>query len=438
MLNILVALRGHDAGLSRVLKGHRVRTLGEGRDPVSALSDDICDVAIIEGGIKDLDALKNRDPRLEVILVGSAGSMAMEAIKNGASAFFTHPLPVNSLRDTVLRIERLNRDRRLTGRLEKSLRRMYCLEGIVGRNPRILELFNFVRRVGPYYRTITIEGETGTGKELLARAIHETSPVAKEPFIAFNCGGVTENLVESELFGHKKGAFTGAISDKAGLFEAAGRGTLFLDEVGDMPLSVQPHLLRVLEDGGYRRLGENRVRRAECRIVTATNRSLTALVRSGKFREDLFYRLTSITLKIPPLRERRDDIPLLFRHFLDEFNRRTGRDVRGISRGAQDALISYEWPGNVRELRNAVEQAAMLAEGGFIRPEDLAMERGERAGGRWGGLRGARALPGTLEEVIRRHIENTLEACRGNRTRAAAMLGISRRALLRKIEKYGL
>ncbi len=435
MLNILVALREPGAGLDRALRGHRVRTLGKGQDPAMALSGNECDVAIIEGGLDTLSVLKSRDPRLEVILVGKTESQAIEAIREGATAFFTRPLPVETLQETVLKIDRLNADRRVTGELERSLREKYRLGGIVGRNPRILEIFNFIRRVGPYYRTITIQGETGTGKELLARAMHRSSPVADEPFVAFNCGGVTESLVESELFGHKKGAFTGAVSDKAGLFEAAGRGTLFLDEIGDMPLGVQPHLLRVLEDGEYRRLGCNKTRKTACRIVTATNRDMAALVRAGRFRADLYYRLTPIMLKIPPLRERRDDIPLLFRHFLDEFNSRTNRNIRGISREAQDMLISYDWPGNVRELKNTVERAAMLADDGFIRPEDLLIGRSDEKGR---GCEGRSGQSGTLEFVIREHIRKTLEASGGNRTRAAAMLGISRRALLRKIEKYGI
>ncbi len=435
MLNILVALQGPGAGIARALHGHRVRTLGSGQDPATALKGDECDVAIIEGGLETLCALKSRDPRLEVILVGKNDAQAIEAIREGASAFFTHPLSVESLQETVLKIDRLNRDRRLTGRLERSLREKYRLSGIIGRNPRILELFNLVRRVGPYYRTLAIEGETGTGKELFARAIHETSPVAGEPFVAFNCGGLSGALVESELFGHKKGAFTGAVSDKAGLFEEAGRGTLFLDEIGDMPLDVQPHLLRVLENGEYRRLGGRRVRRALCRVVTATNRDLKRLVSAGRFRADLYYRLTPIVLRIPPLRDRRDDIPLLFRHFLDEFNRRTGRNIRGISRQAQDMLISHDWPGNVRELRNTVERAAMMTEDGFIKAVDLGATRGGQ-GGPLPAVREGEAA--TLDSVIRKHLGQTLQACRGNRTRAAAMLGISRRALLRKIDKYGL
>ncbi len=431
MLDILLAVREPERGLARALHGHRVRTLANNQDAAAALTRETCDVAIIEGGLEDLNTLKRRDPRVEVILVGKAPSIALDAMREGASAFFTYPLPVNSLKEMVLKIDKLNMDRRETGELEKNLREKYRLDGIVGRNIRILDIFNFVRRIGPYYKTITIAGETGTGKELVARAIHSSSPVSGKPFIAFNCGGLVEDLVESELFGHKKGAFTGAVTDKAGLFETAGEGTLFLDEVADMPLKVQPHLLRVLESGEYRRLGSNRPRKAYCRIVAASNRDLGTEVKKGRFREDLYYRLSAISLKIPPLRERKDDIPLLFRHFLDEFNKRTDRGVKGISREAQELLLSHDWPGNVRELKNAVERAAMLTDDDFIRPADLfTSDSGPKCA--------LSTRVATLNSVIKEHIGKALETCGGNRTRASRLLGISRRALIRKIEKYSL
>lgn len=431
MLDILLAVRGSNDGLARALHGHRVRTIKFNQDAASALSRETCDVAIIEGGLAELNILKRRDPRVEVILVGSAPSIAIDAIREGASAFYTHPLPVNSLKEMVLKIERLNKDRRETGELEKTLREKYRLDGFVGRNTGILDIFNFVRRIAPYYRTITIAGETGTGKELVARAIHSSSPVAQKPFIAFNCGGLVETLVESELFGFKKGAFTGAVTDKAGLFESAGEGALFLDEIADMPLNVQPHLLRVLEDGEYRRLGCNVVRKARCRVVAASNRDLAVEVKKGRFREDLYYRLTAISLKLPALRDRKDDIPLLFRHFLDEFNKRTAKGVKGITREAQELLISHDWPGNVRELKNAVERAAMLTGDDFIRADDLFITGSNPAVA-------PSTRVATLERVMRDHIRATLELCDGNRTRASRLLGISRRALIRKIEKYSL
>ncbi len=430
MLNILLAIGAPEKGLSAALQGHKVRTLSKNEDAANALTRDSCDIAIIEGGLKELTSLKRRDPRVEVILVGKAPSMAISAIREGASAFFTHPLPLSLLKETVLKIERLNRVRKETGELERNLLDKYNFDGIVGRNTHILDIFSFVRRVGPYFRTIIIHGETGTGKELLARAIHSASPIASEPFLAFNCGGIVETLIESELFGYKKGAFTGALSDRSGLFERAGEGTLFLDEIGDMPLVVQPHLLRVLESGEYRALGAAASKKAACRIVAATNRDLGEEVKKGRFREDLYYRLTPITISIPPLRERKDDIPLLFRYFLSEFSRRTGKEVRGVSRGAQELLLSHDWPGNVRELKNTVERAAMLTVDAFIHREDLFMgETCEYTKGK-----GAESL----ESVIREHISKTLKIFDGNRTRAAAMLGISRRALIRKIEKYSL
>jgi len=431
MLDILLALRGPQRGLRRALHGHRVRTLKYNQNAANLISNEACDVAIIEGGLEELCAFKKYDPRVEVILVGSAPSIALDAIKKGASAFFTYPLPVKSLEETVLKIDKLNADRRETGELEKNLREKYRFDGIVGKNLSILDIFNFIRRVAPYYKSITIAGETGTGKELIARAIHSSSPVSANPFVAFNCGGLVEELVESELFGHKKGAFTGAIVDKAGLFEAAGDGTLFFDEVADLPLRVQPHLLRVLENREYRRLGSHELREARCRIVAASNRDLAAEVKKGRFREDLYYRLSAISIKIPPLRDRKDDIPLLFRYFLDEFNSRTTKGIKGISREAQEMLISYDWPGNVRELRNVVERAAMLTGDDFIRRGDLFSEGNGPAA-----APSARVV--TLENVIREHIRKALELCGGNRTRASRLLGISRRALIRKIEKYSL
>lgn len=430
MLNILLAVESCDGSIASALQGHSVRTISRDEDAAEALVENTCDVAIIEGGLAELSILKRRDPRVEIILVGSAPGMAIEAIRKGASAFFTHPLPVQTLKETMLKIERLNIIRKETGELEKNLLEKYRFDNIVGRNTRILDIFNFIRRVGPYYRTIIIHGETGTGKELLARAIHSSSPAAKNPFVAFNCGGVVESLVESELFGYKKGSFTGALYDREGLFERAGEGTLFLDEIGDMPLSVQPHLLRVLENGDFRRLGSTKSRKASCRIVAATNRDLGEEVKLGRFREDLYYRLTPITIEIPPLRERKDDIPLLFRDFLSEFTVRTGKEVRGISREAQEILLSHDWPGNVRELKNTVERAAMLTADAFIRPENLTMRT--RAG-----HNKAHGFE-TLDSVIKEHIKKTLNHFAGNRTRASAMLGISRRALIRKIEKYSL
>jgi two-component system response regulator AtoC len=264
----------------------------------------------------------------------------------------------------------------------------------------------------------------------MARALHSLSPKAGSPFVACNCGALVEGLIESELFGHRKGAFTGAITDRVGLFEAAGDGTLFLDEIGLLPLSFQPHLLRVLQDGEFRRVGSSQSSKARCRIIAATNKDLAAEVRAGAFRDDLFYRLTSLTIHLPPLRERKDDIPLLSRHFLDRFGKRTGKNISGISRPAQCSMISYDWPGNIRELEGAIEQAAIMTTESFI--ELCCLPPAVREAPK----RGTGFHPESLDRIVNNHIEDVLCHCNGNRTQAAKLLGISRRALQRKLEKH--
>jgi len=288
-----------------------------------------------------------------------------------------------------------------------------------------------IRRIAPYFKTITIMGETGTGKEVIGKALHLLSPAATKPFIVCNCAGLVESLVESELFGHAKGSFTGAITDKIGLFEAAEEGAIFLDEIGELPLSMQPRLLRVLQSGEFRRVGSNKPLKAHCRVIAATNKDLAHEVKSGKFREDLYYRLTPLTILMPPLRDRKDEIPLLCRFFLERFNERTGKKVFGISRPAQAALLTYEWHGNVRELENILEQAAVMTTETFIRLEDLPIHLREIPAKQVADIM-------LLDEVVKKHIEQVLRQCNGNRSRASKIMGISRRALLRKIEKYSL
>ncbi len=420
-----------NSALLDLFEGCNVDILAGDESPLDAVQRSPYDIALLESDLDVLKALKGADPRLEVILIGGESTKAVEAVKQGASAFFEKPFDIAALRNIISHILELIRLRRETGELERILSSKYTFHGIVGRNPRMLEVLSFIRRIAPYYKTVTIVGETGTGKEVIAKALHEISPVGKDPFVAFNCGGVVESLVESELFGHKKGAFTGAVEDKVGLFEAAGTGTLFLDEIGELPLSVQAHLLRVLQDGEFRRVGSNKTLRAKCRVVAATNKDLEEEVKKGNFREDLFYRLTPLKISVPPLRERKDDIPLLLRHFLRKFCKRTGKRLTGISRPAQALLLSYDWPGNVRELENVIERAAILTRDTFIGVDDLPAFMRE--------ARTSRAeAPMSLDELNKRHIEKVLRQCGGNRTRAAEMLGISRRSLLRKMEKYSI
>ncbi len=267
---------------------------------------------------------------------------------------------------------------------------------------------------------------------MVARALHKLGSRPEDPFVTSNCAGYVETLIESELFGHQKGSFTGAIQDKVGLFEAAKEGALFLDEIGDLPLSFQPHLLRVLQNGEFRPVGSHRVSKSRCRVIAATSKDLKGEVQNNRFREDLFYRITPLVIHIPPLRERKDDIPLLSRFMLRRYSEQTKKPVHGISRPAQDILLSHDWPGNVRELENVINQAVIMTGESFIGPSHLPpylrVPKTKQTGGD----------ASSLGEVVRRHIGAVLEEYRGNRSRAAARLGISRRALLRKIEKYGI
>lgn len=431
-LNVLVVLAGRlkECALG-VLAGHRVDTPPETAALVEMVRKNHYDLALLEGDPDTLSAVKAADPRVEVIYFGDCRLGEIEIIGRGATYCLPAEAAAERIREGVESIRELAESRKETAVLEKLLTGKYTFAGVVGKNPRMIEIFNYLRRIAPYYKTVTITGETGVGKEEVAKALHSLSPNSKEPFIACNCGGLLENLLESEFFGYRKGAFTGAMNDKAGIFEAAGSGVVFLDEIGDLPLSFQPHLLRVLQNGDFRRLGSTTPLKARCRVIAATNRDLSSEVRDGRFREDLFFRLTPLTITVPPLRERKDDIPLLVRHLLDRFQKRTGKEILGVSRSAQAGLISYDWPGNVRELENVVEQAAILSKESFIREESIPAHIRESAEKK-------PLAPLTLDGLVKNHIESALKRHNGNKTRAARELGITRRALLRKIEKYSI
>ncbi len=432
MLKIILALKRDVDAVKKILEGYSVEVFDRSGHPLAKeVVNRSFDLLILEEGVAPVGEIKAADPRLEIILLGEGGVDEVEALKEGASAYFTMPPDEERLKRVVEDVRELVEMRRETGELERALYERYTFGSVVGRNPRMLEIFSFIRRIAPYFKTVTITGETGTGKEEIAKALHGASPRADKPFVVCNCGALVQDLIESELFGHTKGAFTGAIADKVGIFEAAGDGTVFLDEIADLPLSFQPHLLRVLQSGDFRRLGSTRILKARCRVIAATNRDLAEDVKAGRFREDLFFRLTPLTIHVPPLRERKDDIPLLSRFILDRFYKRTGKRIAGISRPAQTALMSYDWPGNVRELENVIEQVAILAEEPFIRLEALPEHiRESRNKAQW--------QPRTLDDVVKSHIEKVLRQCNGNRTHAARVLGISRRALLRKMEKYSI
>ncbi len=430
MLRVFLSVRNPHIDLLSALDGHQVE-LHNGESLQQKIVAGNYNLVLSDSDASVVPSIKLADPRVEVILIGNHGQDGVEAIQEGAWAHFPAPLDFERLKTAVDDIADMFEVRKETARLEEQLDSKYTFAGIVARNPKMLEICSFIRRIAPYYRIVTITGETGTGKEVVARAIHSLSAKQKDPLLVCNCGGFVETLIESELFGHKQGSFTGAIRDKVGLFEAAGEGTLFLDEIGELPLSFQPHLLRVLQNGEFRPVGSSQAIHSKCRVISATSKNLSQESKAGRFREDLFYRVTPLVITVPPLRERKDDLPLLSRFFLNKSNAATGKKIVGISRSAQAVLMSHDWPGNVRELENVIEQAVILATESFIKAEHLPAYLRESTT--------RHVASGTsLAGVIKNHLEATLSACDGNKSETARRLGLSRRALLRWIEKYNI
>jgi DNA-binding NtrC family response regulator len=357
----------------------------------------------------------------------------VEAIRKGACDYLTKPISIADLRQRMSRFIGEARRKQAAHELDNELLRAHQFEGMVGRSPLMLAVFTRIRRVAPHFRTALVTGATGTGKELVAEALHKLSPVSKGRFAVVNCSAVVETLFESELFGHVRGAFTGASHDKVGLFEYANGGTVMLDEIGDMPLETQSKLLRVLENGEIQPVGSPVVRKVHVRVVAATNRSLPELMAAKQFREDLFYRLSMVEIKLPRLAERREDLPLLVRFFIQEFASQYGKSIRGLTPRAEILLFRYAWPGNVRELKSALGNACMMAEGDLIDVRDLPehlhappLEAPES---------GVELL--TLEDVERRHVERVLESVGGNKARAAKILGINRATVYRILNEPG-
>ena len=385
-----------------------------------------------------LKRIKELDERTEVLLVAPRCSedFAAKAAQGGAADCISASGDLDAVLQAIKRVEEYYSIRNQTGRLEHDIQALYTFQGMISRNPRMLEVFSLVKRLARHFTSISITGETGTGKEMVARAIHHLSPRADKQFLPCNCAAFPEMLLERELFGHVKGAFTGAIDSKPCIFEYADGGTVFLDEIGEMPLSLQTKLLRVLEDRTIRRIGSPHETVVDVRIITATNRDLRLAVKTGHFREDLFYRINVIDIDLPPLRERREDIPLLCHHFLTRVNGKCGRNIKGISRSAQLRLMNHPWEGNVRELQNVIESTALLTAKNFISEPDISTQL-EKSGV---SLKTCPAYDDdlTLEEVERQHIARALAKTGGNRVQAAAALGISRRSLHRRMEKLRL
>ncbi len=384
-------------------------------------------------GMQVLERIVETDPGVDVILMTAHYSTdsAVEAIKKGACDYITKPISIASLRERVGNLIADVRRRQRAGSLETELARESQYEGMVGRSPLLLEVFARIRRVAPHFRSALILGPTGTGKELAARALHSLSPAAAGRFVACNCSAVTETLFESELFGYVKGAFTGALKDKPGLFEYADGGTLLLDEIGDMPLMLQGKLLRVLQNQEVQRLGSPAAKKVDVRVVAATNRDVNELIAGRQFREDLYYRLSMVELRLPSLAERKEDLPLLVRHFIDAFGAQYNRPVRGITRRAQAILARYGWPGNVRELENVIGHACMTVDGDTIDVRDLPERLRAQVGP---GFEEEENLL-SLAELDRRHARRVLERTGGNKVRAAEILGISRATLYRLLDE---
>jgi DNA-binding NtrC family response regulator len=420
-----------------------------GRALLSELSKLNPDAALLDrnmpelGGLELLKVIRESDPDCQVILMTAEATVesAIEAVKLGALDYLSKPIDFNRLRELLggVRHGIARRQRLLAADTEIANRFEFC--GMVGRSPVMQELFDLVRRIAPHARTALITGETGTGKELVARALHKLGPRKDRKFIAFNCSTLVETLAESELFGHVRGAFTGAVEAKAGLFEQSDGATLFLDEIGELPMATQAKLLRVIEYGEVQRVGGSDSRRVDVRVIAATNRRLPEEVAAGRFRQDLYYRLNVVEIPLAPLRERRDDITYLTAAFIQEFAARFQKRVVGVSPGAERLFNNAPWTGNIRELRNVIERACMLTEGRILSEREVLTALG--------GIRSAAAAATTsaapapepeeiMPELDRHAIEQALQQAGGNRSAAARKLGISRRALYRRLDTFGL
>ena len=384
-------------------------------------------------GVTLLKAARGKRPDLAVIMLTAYGSveLAVEAMKAGADDFLIKPVNLDQLDVKIAQVLSNRALRREVTELRSQLDEKYGLENIVGESEAMKKVFRLIRQAAPTDATVLIEGPSGTGKELVARAIHNLSPRARGPYVAVECAALNANLLESELFGHEKGAFTDAVARRIGRFEAASGGTLFLDEISEIPPATQVKLLRALETRSFERLGSSETIPVDIRIVAACNRDLREMVRCGEFREDLYYRLNVVDLHLPPLRERREDIVLLVNRFLKDMSAKNGGRVTGISAAAVKLLEAYPWPGNVRELRNAVEKMVVLSSGGMLGPDDVPDDI------RLPAVAAAAAAPsGTLVETEKARILAALAECGDNVTRAAQTLGISRRTLHRRLKEW--
>jgi two-component system NtrC family response regulator len=392
-------------------------------------------------GVQLLKALKRLNPEVMVVVLTAFGTVgtAVAAMKEGAYDYLNKPIDLDELLLLIQRVEKevgLSRENR---ELREQLREKFKVDFIISASRRMEEALNLVKRVASSPATVLILGESGTGKELIARAIHYSSPRAEKPLVKVNCAALPENLLESELFGHEKGAFTGAVGRRIGRFEQADQGTVFLDEIGDLSPSLQSKLLRVLQEKEFERVGSSQTLKVDVRVIAATNRNLEEAIQKGTFREDLYYRLNVVTVSLPPLRERKEDIPPLLEHFLKKYSRENQKPVVSLSKEAKDLLMNYHYPGNIRELENIMERAVVLSRGDSITTQDLPLNlRESKVEDLMKEAAGGRSLRETLEEIERLRITQALEKSHGVQTKAAEELGISERVLRYKMKKYGI
>jgi len=419
--------------------GHQVLTAENGHQALDIIEEKKPSIVIADlvmpgmDGIELLKKAKEISPTIEVIIITAYGSIptAIAAMREGAYDYIEKPFCPEK---AELLIEKLVEHQRLIEEnisLHQKLEERYRFENIIAKSPKMQQVIEVIKVVAKSNATVLITGDSGTGKELVARATHSQSYRKDKPFVAVSCAALPESLLESELFGHEKGAFTGAHAQRKGKFEAANRGTLFLDEIGEMSANIQVHLLRVLEEKEFTRVGGNELVKVDVRVISATNKDIKKAVADGQFREDLYYRLNVVTIDLPPLRERKEDIPLLAQHFLKKFAVENQKEITGFSPEANDFLLNYEWPGNVRELENAIERAVILAKNPYIEVADLPQESLT--------LARSTAQAKSLAEIEKNHILNILSRTHGNNlSEAARILGISRATLYNKIKEYGI
>jgi len=428
--------------------GYQCTVASSGTEGAERIESETFDVIITDLVMNDVDGLeilaraKESLPDAEVILVTGHGTIpsAVTAMREGAFWYLLKPLDLEQLRSVADKASVSVRLRRKNAELNRRLDEKFGFEGVIGSSRQMHEVIDRLKRVAPTNASVLIQGKTGTGKELVAQALHQNSPRKSKPFVALNCAALSENILESKLFGHVKGAFTDASTDRIGKFEYAHGGTLFLDEVGDMPLATQIKLLRVLESGEITRVGSNDPIRVNVRILSATNRELEAAIEAGTFRSDLYHRLKVVTINLPQLLERVEDIPLLIEHFIRQLSKRHEKSIKSMSTAARRRLMRYDWPGNVRQLRNVVESMVVVDYDGVLDLDDLPPELVEES------EPGGQSSPGTLSsfvgkrlsEIERLFIAETLRFTGGNREEAASLLGIGERTLYRKIKEYQL